>query len=200
MTSPPRPATTSRQIVQLKRRQGNILVAGILFAAAGLMFFCNIIAVAGVSWPVIGLMLIATGMLQFYAIWQIRQHVHLPAWGLVVVFYITFGLFALTAPGRRFAGLALVFFAGLVAIGILRCHCGYVSRRGGRGWYWLLAGGTVTVAIGGLLALRWPLNELSLVSQLLAIDLALNGLALIAFAVQLGHAAADGAKERTGDR
>lgn len=190
MTSPTRPAATSRQIVLLKRRQGNILVAGILFAAAGLMFLCNIVAVAGVSWSAIGLMLLTTALLQFYLIWQLRPHVSLVPWLPVVAFYTAFGLFALTGPDRRFAALALVFFIGLIATGILRCHCAYILRFGGRSWLCVLASGFVTTAIGVLLILDWPLSELSLAGRLLAIDLAANGLALVAFSVYLNHATA----------
>lgn len=90
----------ARTLVTLKRRQATILVMGIMTAAAGFMFSCNVVALNVVSWPVIGLILCVTGLLQLVIAWQFRERMQLPAWGMVATFYLFFGLFALTSPPR----------------------------------------------------------------------------------------------------
>jgi uncharacterized membrane protein HdeD (DUF308 family) len=190
MTPQTRHRPASRQTALLQRRQGNILIAGILSAATGGMFFCHVVAVSDMSWPVVGLILITTGLLQLHAIWQIREYMPLAIWALTTIIYVLFGIFALTGPTARFALLSLIFFAGLVAMGILRGHCAYLLRFSGHGWRWLLGNATVTVTIGLYLAAHWPFNDLSLASQLLALDLAAHGLALVGFSIQLGRSAA----------
>ncbi|TWF58971.1 HdeD family acid-resistance protein [Neorhizobium alkalisoli] len=192
-----RPASYPQQTTLLKERQGNILVTGILVTAAGMTFFCNIVAVAGVSWQVIGLMLLTTGLLQFHASWQIRERVPSVMWGTTVALYAAFGVLAFINPSTRIAALSLAFFAGLIATGTMRCCCGYVLQAAGRGWRWLVTGGGFTIAMGSLLMAGWPYNDLATAGRLLALDLTAYGLSLVGFALYLGSDVTKGrAKKR----
>lgn len=170
----------------LRRRQGTILVTGIMTFASGTIFLCNIAALATTSWSVIGLMLCVTGAMQLFAALQIRQRIGLLALLPVIAFYVLFGTFCLTGPSHRFVYLNLVFFTGLVATGALRICCGCAMRRtNGAGW--LVAAGLVTVAIGMVLIARWPENSLSMTGALIAIDLMVYGLGFIAFVLCLNR-------------
>lgn len=174
---------------RLKLRQGNILVIGILTAATGVTFTCNIMAASGVSWAMIGLILCAIGGLQAYAARQFSSHLPSLPWILAIVFFIAFGLLALAHPSGRLSGMSLVFFGGLIAVGGLRIHCGHVLQSSGRGWRWLAVAGSTTMAIGSFLMARWPTNDMAFAGQLLALDLAAYGVGLVGFALQLGTTA-----------
>lgn len=178
-----------RKTALLRQRQGALLVAGILVTAAGFVFFCHIMAVTTVSFPVIGLLLCATGPLQLLVGCQIKGHVPFALLALATAFYMVFGLLALTEPSSRFAALSLIFFTGIIATGAVRSSCGYLLQFAGRGWRWLVAGGSITMAIGCFLIVRWPFNDLALAGRLLAFDLAAYGITLIGFSLHLGRVA-----------
>ncbi len=171
-------------IALLKNRQGNILAIGIAAAATGMLFLCNIITLPAASWQVIGVMLCVTGMLQLSAAWQVRGRMQFVAWGFVVAFHLFFGLFAFTTPSGRFAVLAVVFFLGVIATGILRIGCACLLRPA-RGRFWLAAGCVPTILIGVFLLSQWPANDLSIAAGLLALDLAAFGLSLVGFSLRL---------------
>lgn len=184
----------ARTLVTLKRRQATILVMGIMTAAAGFMFSCNVVALNVVSWPVIGLILCVTGLLQLVIAWQFRERMQLPAWGMVATFYLFFGLFALTSPPPQLAILALFFFACVIATGAMRCYCGYIFLDM-RGCHWLIAGGAPAIGIGGFLALQWPHGDLELAGLLMALDLGLYGVSLIGFSLLLGDFTGEAERE-----
>lgn len=180
----------TRHLAYLHRQEGNILVVGILTASAGLMFFCNVVVANGISWAVIGLILCTTSLLQGITASQLRETPQLLSWSAMTVFYLAFGLFALTGLSARFTALSLVFFAGVAVIGVLRSYCGYILQFA-TGWRWLAAGGMATLAIGSSLMLKWPVQELQLTGTLLAVDLMSYGASQIGFSLRLGDGRTD---------
>ncbi len=179
-----RQSSNLRYITVLKKRQGTILVMGIMIFAFGTTFLCNIAALAAASWSVIGLMLCVTGVLQFFVALQMREQISFLVWMPVVAFYVLFGAFSLTDPPHRFALMNLIFLAGLTITGVLRSYSGFVIRRTRRG-SWLVATGLFTIAIGAALISQWPNNSLSVAATLMAMDLIVYGLGFIWFSLGL---------------
>lgn len=174
----------------LRRRQGAMLIIGIMALACGTSFLCSLAALATVSWSVIGLMLCATGATQLATAVQLRECVGLLMWLPVVIFYFLFGLVSLTEPPRSLALLSLVFFAGLIVTGVLRAYCG-ICLRYTNGWGWLVATGFATGSTGVFLMSRWPDNSLTIVGVLIAIDIMIYGLGFIGFALKANEARND---------
>lgn len=185
-----RHSSNLRYVTVLKKRQGTILVMGIMIFAFGTIFLCNIAALAAASWSVIGLMLCVTGVMQFSVALQMRERIGLLFWMPVVAFYVLFGAFALTDPPHRFASMNLVFLAGLTITGVLRTYSGLVMRRTRRG-SWLIATGLVTTAIGGALISQWPNNSLSVAATMIAMDLMVYGLGFVGFSLGLDQPPAE---------
>lgn len=142
-------------------------------------------------------MLLTTGLLQFHASWQIRERVPSVMWGMAMAFYTAFGMLAFINPSTRIAALSLAFFASLIATGTMRCYCGNVLQSTGRGWRWLVTGGSFSIAIGSLPMASWPYNDLATAGRLPALDLTAYGLSLVGFALYLGSdVTRDRAKKR----
>lgn len=51
------------------------------------------------------------------------------------------------------------------------------------GWGWIVIGGLVTLIAGLVIAAGWPVDSLWILGLFLAVDLVMQGLALIAFGV-----------------
>jgi uncharacterized membrane protein HdeD (DUF308 family) len=59
------------------------------------------------------------------------------------------------------------------------------SHRPHQGWGWLLAAGIITILLGLMIAMGWPVNSLWVLGLFLAIDLVFQGWSFIAIGLAL---------------
>ncbi|TIV13376.1 MAG: HdeD family acid-resistance protein, partial [Mesorhizobium sp.] len=72
----------------------------------------------------------------------------------------------------------------LIASGLLRSWVAF-SHRPEQGWGWLLAAGIITILLGLMIAMGWPVNSLWVLGIFLAIDLVFQGWSFIAIGLAL---------------
>lgn len=97
-------------------------------------------------------------------------------------FYAAAGLFAFVNPVLASSVLTFLLALALIVAGGFRIWVGFTLRPLA-GWGWIVIGGLVTLAAGLIIAAGWPVDSLWILGLFLAIDLVMQGLALIAFGV-----------------
>ena len=81
-------------------------------------------------------------------------------------------------PGGHMSGMGIA----LIVAGLFRIWSGFALRPI-KGWGWIALGGLVTLLAGLVIMAGWPVNSLWILGLFLAIDITMQGLALIAFGV-----------------
>ena len=167
----------------LRRSWGAFLALGIALVALGAMALAMPLATTFASVVVAGWALIFAGVFEVVALLRLRPR---RAWLSLLGcgFSIAAGALILRHPGAGAAGLTLLLATVFVASGIYRVVAAASIRL--PGWGWSLAGGVVTVALGVLVELSWPLSALWVIGTLVAVDLLSRGCGwvMLAFAAR----------------
>ena len=98
---------------------------------------------------------------------------------LLGLVYLAVGVFIVAYPLTAALTLTLLIGIALVAIGIMRIVWGLNETGGAR----LLAvvGGVLSIILGGLIILEWPLTGLWVLGLFIAVDLIMYGITAIGF-------------------
>lgn len=114
-------------------------------------------------------------------LWQIAvAALHIVAGGAVIADpVLASGVFTLL--------LAFAILAGGAARIVVALH-----HRGQPGWSWMLVGGLAGVALGAMIAVRWPASSFFVIGLFIAIELIVNGwtMVVLALAARSGGASA----------
>jgi len=74
------------------------------------------------------------------------------------------------------SGVFTLVLAGiLIAVGVIRIAMGIQHRKAAIGWYWSVLSGIVSILLGGMIVLQWPVSGLWVIGLFVAIELILNG-------------------------
>ena len=109
-----------------------------------------------------------------------------------VVFTLAFPVLLLAIFGSVFSGdvgesgvsFAQYFAAGMVASGIVRIVLAFQMKEG-TPWIWVVLSGLITVLLGGMILLHWPLSSLWVLGVLLGVDLVFAGMSWIVMGLGL---------------
>jgi uncharacterized membrane protein HdeD (DUF308 family) len=105
-------------------------------------------------------------------------------WLLSGTLYGVAGLVVIYNPALASLASALGVVLALGASAILRMWTG-IRLRPQAGWRWLALSGGLTLAVGAVIAMGWPVDHAELLATLLAADLAAQGVSAVAFGFSL---------------
>ncbi|MGI9591169.1 MAG: HdeD family acid-resistance protein [Myxococcota bacterium] len=81
------------------------------------------------------------------------------------------------------SGLLTLFLAAAILVsGVTRMAVAF-QHRDQKGWGWLLFGGVVAVVLGLMIATKWPASSFFVIGLFIAIELIVNGWALVTLAL-----------------
>jgi uncharacterized membrane protein HdeD (DUF308 family) len=106
------------------------------------------------------------------------------AWLLSGALYGIAGLVVIYNPSLASMTSAVGVVLALGASAILRIWTG-IRLRPQAGWRWLALSGGLTIAVGAVVAMGWPVDHAGLFAALLAADLVAQGISAIAFGFSL---------------
>ena len=154
-----------------------LIIFGIL--AAALPVYAGLAAALVFGW-----MLILSGVLGLVAFFASRAHVH-PVWSIIsALVALVAGALVIWAPVAGAVTLALFIAAYLLIDGIALIGMAIDQRRrSARGWGWLTFSGVVDLLLAGFIVVLGPLSDMVLVGFVIAVDLIIGGIALIALGV-----------------
>jgi len=169
-------------ISKLHERWGWFLALGILLIVFGFIAFANLFAATVASVFYIGMLMLIAGIAYLVHAFQVKGWEHALYWGLSGVLYTLAGLLAFWNPALTAVALTLLMAIALMVAGIFRIWVG-VRLRPLRGAGWIALGGAVTALAGLIIALGWPVNSLLILGLFLAVDLMIQGVAMVALAL-----------------
>jgi uncharacterized membrane protein HdeD (DUF308 family) len=157
-----------------------VLGAALLFVAA--LAFSNLLMATVASIYFIGAMMLLGGITEIIHAFSVQTWSGFFVWLLSGAAYALAGCLAFLNPVLASVIMTLLLAVSLIVSGSLRIWIGFASRPGNL-WGWILAGGVLTLLTGIAVAAVWPGSSLWVLGLLLAVDLAAQGIACIAFGV-----------------
>jgi uncharacterized membrane protein HdeD (DUF308 family) len=129
-----------------------------------------------------GVLLAVTGLFQLIDAFKCTGWKGTALHVLIGLLYLGAGAVAIIDPVNAAIALTLVLGITFIAVGILRLIMAF-QHRGSRGWVWALLGGIVSLVLGAIIILGWPVSGLWIIGLFIAIELIVNGWTYIFIAV-----------------
>ncbi|ANV99176.1 HdeD family acid-resistance protein [Bradyrhizobium icense] len=158
----------------LRAKWGWIFALGVVYLLAGFIALGSVAMATVVSVLVVGLMMIIAGVAEVFSAFQIKSWGKFLLWVLLGVLYIIAGFVTFQNPLLAAVLLTLVLGASLVVSGIMRIVLAFSMKRE-MPWIWVALSGVITLLLGVLILVRWPVSSLYILGLFLAIDLIMAG-------------------------
>lgn len=166
----------------VRDKWGWFLALGILLLLFGFLALANLFVATVASVFYIGMMMLTGGVAYLVHAFQVKGWDHILFWAASGILYTIAGLLAFWNPALTAVIVTFFMAVALVVAGIFRLWVGF-RMRPMRGSGWVIFGGVITALAGLVIALGWPVNSLWILGLFLAIDLTMQGWALVAVAL-----------------
>lgn len=158
----------------LRAKWGWIVALGVVYLLAGFIALGSVAMATVVSVLVVGVMMIIAGVAEVISAFQIKSWGKFLLWVLLGVLYVIAGFVTFQNPLLAAVLLTLVLGASLVVSGIMRLVLAFSMKRE-TPWIWVALSGVITLLLGVLILVRWPVSSLYILGLFLAIDLIMAG-------------------------
>jgi uncharacterized membrane protein HdeD (DUF308 family) len=177
----------------LRAKWGWIVALGAVYVIAGFVALGSIVMATVASVIMVGIMMIIAGVAEIINAFQLKGWGQFLIWALLGVLYIVAGFITFENP--LFAALILTLMLGatLVASGLVRIFLAFRMKRESP-WKWLLLSSLVTLLLGLLILVRWPINSVYVLGIFLGADLVVAGTAWIGLGLALRRGQMSGAR------
>ncbi|UIK06438.1 HdeD family acid-resistance protein [Neorhizobium galegae] len=166
----------------VRDKWGWFLALGILLLVFGFIALANLFVATVASVFYIGMMMLVGGVAYLVHAFQVKGWDHILFWAASGILYTIAGLLAFWNPALTAVIVTFFMAVALIVAGMFRIWVGF-RMRPMRGSGWVIFGGVITALAGLVIALGWPVNSLWILGLFLAIDLTMQGWALIAVAL-----------------
>src|ERR1700689_1247463 len=173
-------------LAPLKGKWGWIVALGVVYLVAGVVALGSVVMATIASVYVVGIMMIVAGVFEVIHSFQIKTWGRFLFWLALGILYVIAGFVAFDNPLLTAVWLTLILGAALVASGIMRVFLGF-NMKGGTPWGWVVASGLITLLLGIIILIHWPVSSLYVLGIFLGVDLAVGVVfvaALIIFVFQ----------------
>ncbi len=185
MTDVPHSAKSlGASIAEVRSKWGWFVALGVAFLVLGVIAFYNMFVATVASVYFIGWLMLIGAAAEIVHAFGVKNWSSFFWWLLSGLVYAVAGIVALINPLLASAVLTLVLAMALIAGGALRIWVGMKARSDGS-WGWVVAGGVITLLLGLVIAIGWPVNSLWVLGMFLAIDLIFQGWSFVAFGLAL---------------
>ncbi|MCA6115586.1 HdeD family acid-resistance protein [Bradyrhizobium sp. WSM 1738] len=171
----------------LRAKWGWIVALGVTYVIAGFIALGSVALATFVSVLVVGVMMIIAGVAEVISAFQIKSWGKFLLWALLGVLYIFAGFVTFQNPLLAAVLLTLILGAALVVSGITRIVLAFSMKRE-TPWIWVALSGVITLLLGVLILLRWPVSSLYILGLFLGIDLIMAGAGWIGLGLGLRRA------------
>lgn len=175
----------------LGKNWGWLLALGLLFLVLGVIGVGMSMALTVVGVLYFGVLLIIGGGIQLVQAFKCKGWKSVSWHVLIALVYVVAGALAVYDPVGAAVGLTLVIAIALLAAGTFRLAMSF-QLRPSRGWWWPLVSGLVSIVLGGLIFVQWPVSGLWVIGLFIAIELIVNGWAYIFVALAAKSAGPSG--------
>lgn len=166
-------------LAELRKSWGWFLALGIALIAVGAISLAMPLVTTFASVVFFGWALIAAGLFEAIALMRAR-HGGLALSLLGCGFSIVVGTLVVRHPAAGAVAMTVLLAAFFIAGGIARIVASAAIRF--PGWGWSLVGGVVTVALGVIVELSWPISTLWLIGTVVGVEILSRGLGWVTLA------------------
>jgi uncharacterized membrane protein HdeD (DUF308 family) len=133
---------------------------------------------------VVGVMMLLSGVAEVISAFQIKNWGKFLLWVLLGALYIVAGFLTFENPLLAAAVLTLLLGFALVASGIMRIVLAF-SMKQEMPWVWVAVSGVITLLLGLIILVHWPVSGLYILGLFLGIDLIIAGMGWIGIGLGL---------------
>jgi len=171
----------------LRAKWGWIVALGVVYLIAGIIALGSVVAATVASVFVVGIMMLIAGVVEVVSAFQMRSWGRFLLWLILGVLYVLAGFFAFENPLLAAVWLTLFLGAALVASGILRIFLAF-NMQAGSPWIWVAISGVITLLLGVIILVHWPVSAVYTLGIFLGVDLVFAGASWIALGLGLRSA------------
>ena len=175
-------------LAPLKAKWGWIVALGVVYVIAGVIALGSVVMATIASVYVVGIMMLLAGLFEVINAFQIKTWGRFLFWLLLGILYIIAGFVAFDNPLLTAVWLTLILGAALVASGLMRIFLGF-NMQGGTPWGWVVASGVITLLLGVIILIHWPVSSLYVLGIFLGVDLVFAGASWIGVGMGLRQVA-----------
>jgi uncharacterized membrane protein HdeD (DUF308 family) len=173
-TDTPQPFTGSPSLEPLRAKRGWIIALGIVYVVAGFIALGSVVMATIATVFVVGIMMLIAGVAEVFHAFQIKTWGRFLLWLLLGALYIIAGFLTFENPLLAAALLTLLLGVSLIASGIMRIVLAF-NMKGGTPWIWVVVSGVITLVLGLIILVHWPVSSLYILGLFLGIDLIFAG-------------------------
>ncbi len=162
---------------ELARRWGLFVALGILLLVLGMAAIWYDVFTTVLTVTTLGVLLLAGGIIVLLHAGSSRKWSGFALHFLLGLLYMVLGFLLLRNPGIGALSLTMLMAAFFIASGVMRSIVAISVRFSHWGWY--LFSGLVSLALGVMIWLQWPLSGLFILGLFVGIELLLAGWTLI---------------------
>lgn len=165
---------------RLQVKWGWVVALGVVYLLAGIVALGSVVLATVATVFVVGIMMLVAGIAEVISAFQMKGWGRSLAWVLLGALYILAGIVTFENP--LLAAVVLTFVLGVVLIvsGVMRIVLAISMGMGSSGHGngpagWVAASGVVTLLIGLIILMHWPVSGLYILGLFLGIDLVFAG-------------------------
>jgi uncharacterized membrane protein HdeD (DUF308 family) len=158
----------------LRAKSGWIIALGVIYVIAGLIALASIVEATVVGVFIVGIMMLIAGVAEVINAFQVKSWGKFVFWLLLGALYIVAGFVTFENPLLAAAILTLILGVALITSGIMRTILAF-SVKEGVPWIWILVSGLITLLLGIVILVHWPVSSLYILGLFLGIDLVFAG-------------------------
>ena len=163
--------------------RGWLATLGVLYVVLGVIGigWLTLMTVASVLF--FGALALIGGMIQLFLSFTSHGWRNITAGALLGALYIFAALLIFSNPLASSLMLTLFLAGALVALGIVRIAFSLQHRRNRR-WTWSVLSGALSIVIGFLIMLQWPVSGLFMIGLFVSLELIFHGAASLSMALE----------------
>ena len=169
---------TTSALAPLRAKSGWIIALGVVYLLSGLVALGSVVFATVATVFVVGIMMVIAGVAEVFNAFQLKSWGKFLVWLLLGVLYIVAGFVTFENPLLAAALLTLMLGFALVASGIMRIFLAF-SMMEGTPWIWVVLSGLITLLLGAVILVHWPISSLFILGVFLGVDLVFAGISWI---------------------
>ena len=162
----------------LRAKSGWVIALGVIYVFAGLVALSSVAFAATVTVFMVGIMMVVSGVAEVISAFQVRPWSRALLWVLIGGLYIAAGILAFENPMLTAKFLTLLLGLSLAASGIARVVL-VATMKASPSRLAVMISALLTIAIGVVILLHWPVASLLILGVFLGVDLISAGISWI---------------------
>ncbi|QGM98325.1 HdeD family acid-resistance protein [Methylocystis parvus] len=171
-----------------RRKWGWIVALGVLFIIGGVVALFNVFAATVVAIIYVAAAMVVAGGWEIVTAFQIRPWGRALLWGFVGAITLFAGVAAARFPVLAAMSLTALLGALLIAGGVMKLVLAYQLRDLSR-WELIAFAGGLSVLLGVLILVEWPVSGLYVLGLFLGVNLLFEGVSWVAMGLAAKPAA-----------